>query len=615
MSEKKGKVGKTMVYGLMGLLFVGLGGFGATNFSGTVRSVGSVGDTDIDITEYSRALQNEIRAVEAQTGQPLTFQQAQLFGLPQRALSQMVVTTALENEAREIGISIGDTRLADDLRNVQAFQGPDGQFNRDSYRFALDNAGLSEREFEEGLRSESASTILQGSVLAGVRLPDTYINTLIDFAQERRAFTWARVSLETLTTGVTEATQEELRAWYDDNIDRFTIPETKQLTYVWLTPDMILDSVEVDEESLRAAYEEREAEFNLPERRLVERLVFGDDAEAQAASERLTAGEITFEDLVTERGLQLADVDLGDVTVDDLGAAAEAVFAAEVGAVSAPAASDFGPALFRVNAVLPAQSTSYEEALPDLRDSLALDRARRVIDGQAQSFDDELAAGATIEELAEGSDLALATMGWTGANAEDAAGYEAFRDLATSVADGDYPTIGQLGDGGIFALRLDEVTPATPRPFEEVRDDVLGGWEQSARLATLVEFAQTQADQIETGADFASLNLDATSEEGLTRNAAGNDMPIEVLEAVFALEAGQAIALASGDGAVIVKLDTIIAADREDETAQMLRNFYSDQAANDVSEDLFRALATDIQTRAGVEINQAAINAVHANFQ
>ena len=40
-----------------------------------------------------------------------------------------------------------------------------------------------------------------------------------------------------------------------------------------------------------------------------------------------------------------------------------------------------------------------------------------------------------------------------------------------------------------------------------------------------------------------------------------------------------------------------------------------DRAAQSVAEDLFRALAEDIQARAGVEIDQQALNAVHANFQ
>ena len=40
----------------MALLILGLGGFGVTNLSGTIRSVGSVGDKDISVDSYAQAL-------------------------------------------------------------------------------------------------------------------------------------------------------------------------------------------------------------------------------------------------------------------------------------------------------------------------------------------------------------------------------------------------------------------------------------------------------------------------------------------------------------------------------------------------------------------------------
>ena len=45
----------------MGLLILGLGGFGVTNLGGTVRSVGAVGETEIDVNTYARTLQNEMQ--------------------------------------------------------------------------------------------------------------------------------------------------------------------------------------------------------------------------------------------------------------------------------------------------------------------------------------------------------------------------------------------------------------------------------------------------------------------------------------------------------------------------------------------------------------------------
>lgn len=613
MAKGSGSIGKTAVWILLGLLIVGLAGFGTTNFSGNVSSIGAVGDTEIPIDDYAREIQNEMRALQEQAGQPVTFQQAQMLGIPQKALSQLVVKAALENEAKTLGLSVGDDRVAEQLRSVAAFQGPDGTFNRDSYAFALRNAGLSERQFEETLRTDAATAVLQGAVLAGTRLPETYTNTLAAYALEERAITWARLGSESLTTGLPVPGEDDLRAFYDENIADFTLPEAKMITYAWLVPDMIVDSVEVDEAALRDAYAERETEFNMPERRLVERLVMPDQAAIDAALAQISDGS-SFADVVAGRGLQLADTDLGDVTRSDLGAAADAVFGAEVGDVVA-APSDLGPALYRINGVLAAQSTSFEDAIPALRDALALDRARRVIDTQGQEFDDELAAGATLEELADVTDLQIGTLAWTGDEAEGIAGYEAFRSAANAVGEGDFPQIAQLGDGGVFALRLDDTRAAAPIPFDDVRDKVAAKFDAKARLDALLERAHDLQSQLETGADFAALGLVPEVAENLTRNSAPADLPPGLVQKAFDLSQGGIAVLPDGDSALILRLDSITPADLDSEGAQAVTRFYGDQAASAVAQDLFSALASDIQTRAGVTIDQQAINAVHANIQ
>lgn len=614
MSKKTGGVGKTGGYILLGLLLLGLGGFGATNFGGHVRSIGSVGDTDIPVQDYFRTLNTEINALQAQTGQAVSFQQASAAGLPEAVLSRVVLATALKDEAARIGLSVGDERLAEELRNVPGFQGVDGQFSRDSYRLALDSAGLSEQQFEEDLRSESAATLLQSAVQGGVSLPDTYVETLIAYAAERRAFTWAELSPDRLTTGLPVPSEDDLRAFYDDNLDRYTRPETKQITFAWITPAMIVDSVEVDEAALRAAYEEREAEFNMPERRLVERLVMPSAEAAQEAIDRIASGEASFEDIVTSRGLELADTDMGDVARGDLGDAAQTVFAAQTGeTVTGP--SDLGPALYRVNAVLQAQETSFEDAIPDLRDTLALDRARRVIDTQSNDYDGELAAGVTLEELAETTEMELGQIGWTGGNSEDIAGYETFAEAADTVTEEDYPAITELGDGGVFALRLDEVQAAAPYAFDEVRDRVATDFEANARAEALVAEAEALKTQLENGETFETLNLQPRNEAGLTRTAFGAQVPAGALQRAFEMEEDEVTVLRGNGTAFLLRLDTILPAETDGDAAEQMRGLFAQQADQDVAQDLFRALAQDIQSRAGVNVDQTAINAVHANFQ
>ncbi|WP_417725003.1 peptidyl-prolyl cis-trans isomerase [Salipiger sp.] len=615
MASGKGSKAKALIWAVPLLAIIGFGGFGAVNFSGSLRSIGSVGDTEITTTDYANALQSEMRAFQAQTGQPLTVQQARDLGLTDKVLALVVTNAAMDEEAQRLGISVGDEKVAEELGNIDAFKGPDGNFSRDAYAFALKNAGLNETDFESGIRDDAARALLQAAVLSGTALPDVYVDTLLGWTGETRAFTWARIGRDQLATGLPVPSEEDLKAWYDANLDRFTVPETKVITYAWLTPAMIVGSVEVDEQALRAAYEERFDEFNLPERRLIERLVFGDEAEAEEALSRLRTGDSTFEDLIEERGLDLADADMGDVTKASLGEAGEALFFAESGDVVGPAWSPLGPAVYRVNGILAAQETPFEEAEPQLRDELALDRARRVIDGMAQSVDDELAGGATLEELAKDTDLELGQIAWTAQSNEGIAGYDAFRTAAGTVAEGDYPEIDGLGDGGIFALRLDEIRPPAPQPYEEVTAQVQQGWEQDQATQALVSQGEILAARIGDGATFEDLGLRPQSVASLTRDASAEGVPAGLVSRAFGLEPGTATVVPGAGEALVLRLDTVTPVDLSSDNAQRLAGLVKDQAANAVAQDLFRAYNTDLQARAGVTVDQAAVNAVLTNFR
>lgn len=607
---------RIFVWILLGLLIVGLAGFGATNLTGTVRTVAQVGDQDVAADDYARALQNELRALTQQRGSAVTFQEAREAGIDQRVLGRLILQAALDDEAARLGISVGDAVVADQIAEISAFQGPDGELDREAYRFALENAGLTEAEFEADLRAETSRGILQDAVRAATPAPDPYVDALTDFVGEQRSFTWARLGTDALETPVPAPSEDELRAFYDENTDRFMRPETKRITYAWLTPEMIVDEVEVDEEALRDLYEDRGAQYRQPERRLVERLAYPDEAAAREAREAIEAGETSFEAEVEARDLSLSDIDLGDVTRRKLGDAADAVFAAETGEVVGPLPSSLGPALYRVNARLAAQETSFEEAEPELRDELAADRARRVIANQVDSFDDLLAGGARLEELADETEMALGEIEWHEDMSEGIAAYEAFRDAAEAVTEEDFPEIEALGDGGVFALRLDEVVPPAPAPFEEVAGRAALLWKEQETRTRLTERAEDLTDDLRAGRSFASVGLDdATQIEGVTRDGFVEGLPRDTVETVFGMDPGEVRIVPDGASVLILRLDDVEAPDPQAEDISGLRAQIAQQGAAGLADDLLETYAREVQSRAGVTIDQAALNAVHANFQ
>ena len=605
-------ISKTFVWIIIGLAMLGLGGFGASNLSGTIRTIGTVGDKHIDVGEYARQLSQEIRAVEAQTGETLPFSRAQEIGLDQAVLGRLISERALDHEAAVLGLSIGDEALRDQIVEISAFQGISGSFDREAYTFALERTGTSEAEFETRLREETARTLLQGAMISGVVMPTMYVSTLLDYIGETRDFTWARLDSADLNAPLETATDEQLQTYFEENTANFMLPETKRLTYVQLSPDALIESIDVPEEDLRAEFDARVNQYNTPERRLVERLVYLDEEEANRAAAALEVSGTTFETLVDERGLALADIDLGDVDRLSLDAAGEAVFAAEVGDVVGPLDTDLGPALFRVNGVLPAQVTTFEDAKSDLQGILATDRARRFVSAQAQDFDDLLAGGATLEELADETEMEIGSLDWFDGNGNGIGAHIAFADAARAVTDEDFPQIGNLEDGGVFALRLDEVLPVRAPEFKQAREQIVASWENNQVETRLNEQAATLVPQLESGADFAGLGLTAIAETDQTRTAFVGGTPPSFMEDVFKMNIGDVSVVDSFGTVLVVRLDAINPTEENKKDA--LSAQLQSQIEQSLARDLYNIYSRDAVQRAGQNIDPRSLAAVHVNF-
>ena len=612
MAGKK-KTNPTVVVILL-LLVMGLAGFGVTNFGGSLRTVATVGSAEIGVNDYARAVEAEVRRFQQTTGQPVTVQQAQLIGLDRQALSRVVTEAALEDEARRIGLSVGDANVVSEIRQADAFQSAAG-FDRTTYEMALQQSNISVADFETRVRSDLAEGLLRQAVASGVETPPIFTDTLFAFARETRDVTWARLTEEDLAEPLPEPSLEDLAAYHEANPDAFTRPETKVISYAWLTPDMLVGDVEVDDAQLRTLYDERQEEFIQPERRLVERLVYGSEAAATEAKARLDAGDATFDDLVAERGLQLADIDLGDVSLEDLGEAGEAIFALEEPGVVGPLPSSLGPALYRMNGVLAAQETSFEEVRDELAGEAAADRARRIIVEAAPQIEDMLAGGADMALLAERTDMEAGTIEWNDEVFDDIAAYDAFRAAAAQATPDSFPEVIELEDGGIVVLKVDEVKAPELRPLEEVKDEVRAALLTERRQETLAAQAETIADQVRNGREMAALGLDLQTDRSVGRDALVEGTPPDFVTTLFQLKPDEIAVLAADGDAWVVRLDAVNVPDGTSEEAARAKAAFSEGIARDFSGALLTAYTSSLLDTREVEVNQSAISAVNAQLQ
>ena len=603
-----------LIWVLMAMLITGLGGFGVTNFGRSVTAIGSVGTQEIEVTTYARALRSQIDTLSRQFGQQLGFKEAQLFGIDQQVLAGLVANASLDNEAQRIGISVGNAAVAQRVATDKNFQDLTGKFSADTYKRLLEQNNMTVRDYESGLRRDIARTVLQAAIVGGIAAPAALTDTLYAFAAEKRGFALLPLTEASLPAKISTPTAADLKAYYDANLAKFTRPEAKRITYAALRPADIAAKMTVPEADIQAAYDARKADYAVPEKRLVERLVYPTQAEADAAKAKLDAGT-PFETLVKDRGLALTDIDLGDVTKADLAEAGDAVFALTAPGIVGPLNSTLGPALFRMNAILPAQNTTLADVHDTLKAELQTKAAIKSIADQTQAIEDALAGGSTLEDLAKDNAMTLATTDYVAGAADNdpITTDTAFAAAAGKLAQGDYPQAIQTVDGGLVALRLDATVPPAPIPMDKLGDKVATAWTADALAKALTAQATAAQTAVKAGADLGTQGIVANIPT-TTRDATPPGTTPDVMKAAFAMAVGEVKLIDTPDFTGLIRLDAVTPADLTSDAAKADKAKTAAQAQQSIAQDAYDLYTSAMTAQGGLVINQSAIASVQSQI-
>ncbi len=614
LNSMRSKKNRSIMYILMALLIVGLTGFGISTFSGgSLRNIGSVGDEKISIDTYARQMDQTIQNVSRQIGRNLTPAEIETSGIQRSVLAEVVAVAGMDNEANRLGLSVGDAAVRDELVATPAFQSITGQFDPEAYKFALERSNISATEYENSLRKQNARGLLQGSVATGIHSGDTAAGVFVSYAGETRDIEWVELTADYLTTPVGEPTEEQLVEQYELNPETYTSPLTKDITYVWLSPESLSDEVKITDAELQEAYKINSERYNRPARRAIDRIVFGTQQEALDARARLDSGLIDFDSLASERSLTLDDIDQGEVEREQLPqAVGDLIFDSVEPGVVGPAETDLGPALYRINAIFDANVTPFEDVEDELRDELASEHTGVMVLNLLPEIDDKLAAGATLEELDAETQMELGTLSYSSDVADGIAAYDEFRAVAERTNEGEFPVVEHLSDGGVFALRVNKITEPVRIPLEEIRDRVTSDWKAAETIRRLKEMGDRFAARLAETSDFGSLGIVSETAIGLTRAGFVEGTPPLLVAQIFDAEQGKATVVEDTGSVFLAQVTKVTPVDLGTAENQALVTRIRDQLDQQISEDVLNAYMSAVQQAAGVTLNQNAINSVNS---
>ena len=608
MTKGKTSVSKVFVWILLGFLFVGLIGFGTGNLSGNIKTIGKIGETDITVNQYVRALQTELRNTSQQFGQQLTLQQLQAFGIQQRVLARLVTDKLLENEAYKLSLSVDDKTVRDKIVSLNAFKGPDGSFNQDAYNFTLENAGYTSAEFEEEIRAETARNILSQSILSGNIINKLQAEILASFLLEERSFNIQILKPENVSFTVEDPSDEQLESFLEINVDDYSVPESKAITYAVLQPEMLIDIVESDDSILEKIYDEKKQDYNRPEKRTVERLSFLNMDEANSVMAEVTKSLTDFDKLLSDRNLSDEDVLYGTFTEEQLLEGGKQVFAGNVGEVVGPVETDLGPVIFRIREIIPAKSISFEEAKPELDKEYKLSEAIKLIDERIEDSQNLLAAGGTLEELTKEIGFSLENILFNSETNVPILENKIFLDTAQTAKVNDFPEIKELPNGGLFALRVDQTVDARQKGIDEVRTELTNAWQKQELQNKLDEIAKDMLSKHQYRGEILNFNK-------VTRDEKLPDLPTDIIAEAFNLSIGEGTVISGNEESFILRLKNISNADLSSDTAKLLISQLKNQINNSISADIFESFANMARVNSKLDLNEQALNAVHSSFQ
>lgn len=556
--------------------------FGLWGISGTIQdlnkdtALATVGKQRIEPAEFQETYRRQLASVSRSLGGRVEPPPPVRRAVAEQTLSQLIVEHSVTEEARRLGLVVTDEAVREAVFAEAAFHGPGGTFSRTVFEAVLRNNNLTEPQYLASIRTSLAHRQLLESVRAGMAPPGVLTEKVVAFLKESRVASYVEFAFDAAPEPP-EPSEADLRGLYDGNIAAYSAPEFRRVKVVVLSPETLASGIEVPEADIAAAYEARKTEFTTPERRSVQLVAVGDEAKARS----LASSWITGADWVAMQAEAAAAgasaVALDDLSVDQFPSAelAAAVFAAAPDTVAGPLQSPFGWQVFRVSKVQPGSARSLDEVRGELRDALARNLAVDQVYKRSNAFEDALSSSPTLDDLP--GDLGVAALtGLVDARGNTQAGEpaplpgspavrQAIVQAAFTANKGDAPRMIEGPEQSYFAVVVEDTTPAAPKPFADVQDELRTAWERNARRSVQDAAAKAFLAKVQGGtslddaATVAGMLVQRTPP--LLRSEPQGGVPDALQRAVFGYKPGEAGVVEAQDAFLVAVLSEVYAPD------------------------------------------------------
>ena len=492
-------------------------------------TVATVGGRPIQASAFQKQYLRQRRQFLAMNQGQVDEAMLERMGLREQVLSSMVRDQLETLEADRLGFMVDDAAVVKAITGDPQLQ-TEGRFvGTAALTRLLQQQGMTVADFENEVRRQLKAQRLREVVTDGITVSDSEISAEFRRRSELVHAEYVHLDVARFESAI-QATDDQIRAHFEANKDRFRLPERRILSYLLVDPVELRAKVLPTGTEVENYYRNNAAEFTTPPqvcgRHVIIKVKQGatateghDDAEAKTLADavlvRLRKGE-AFEKVAKEKSEDSSAANggsLGCFGREQMDPAfSAAAFALSPGALSEVVRTSFGYHVIKVDTKLDGATLPLDQARKRIEAQLQDSKSRDMASQKAEAIVSALKANQTLEQIAAAQGLsvkkseALELGKGAGVLTSPVLLSAAFELKAKETSKDGF----QAGAGAAF-FRVDEILAPKPPELAEVKEGVRQDLVRSlARNKAREEAKALAADAARTDLGKAAARAKAT---------------------------------------------------------------------------------------------------------